>query len=386
MATQLQIKTREAAEAAMAEWQAAGSEANEIYLCDSLRKWGRAHGHRVAKLSGVELVSLWNEHKDAEPAVVGTTGPEPDISAAQQAAPEPIPAPAGTDAAAALQTLMSALQTPQGISEARVIELIGQHAQTPVTEIVVKAVSGNSVKVGTQHKTFKQVLKLAEQRENCYLVGPAGSGKTTVAAKVAEALELPFYEHGAMSAKHDFFGYMDANGIYHRTAFREAFEHGGVFLWDEMDSSIPHEAITANGAIAASVGQEISFPDGMVARHADFIVIAAANTYGSGASREYVGRYQLDAATLDRFAVLDFPYDTKLERALAGNDDWTFKVQQIRKAVEKLKIRHIVSPRASIKGAKMLAAGMDEKQVAELYLWRGISKDDRQRIETEASI
>jgi cobaltochelatase CobS len=87
------------------------------------------------------------------------------------------------------------------------------------------------------------------------------------------------------------------------------------------------------------------------------VAIAAGNTFGRGASREYVGRQQLDAATLDRFTVFEVDYDEALELAIAGNDDWTRYVQKVRKAVEREKVRAIVSPRASISGAKLLAVG-----------------------------
>lgn len=45
-----------------------------------------------------------------------------------------------------------------------------------------------------------------------------------------------------------------------------------------------------------------AFPDKMVKKHKDFIVCASGNTYGTGADRKYVGRLEIDAATLDRFA------------------------------------------------------------------------------------
>jgi hypothetical protein len=49
-------------------------------------------------------------------------------------------------------------------------------------------------------------------------------------------------------------------------------------------------------------------------------VCAAANTYGTGADALYVGRNQLDAATLDRFYVVEMDYDRKLEAKLAPEE------------------------------------------------------------------
>jgi cobaltochelatase CobS len=122
-----------------------------------------------------------------------------------------------------------------------------------------------------------------------------------------------------------------------------------------------------------------------VNRHPDFVAIAAGNTFGRGASREYVGRQQLDAATLDRFTVFEVDYDEKLELAIAGNDDWTRYVQNVRKAVEREKIRAIVSPRASISGAKLLAAGLPMAAVAEATIWKGMDEAQRNRVEAAMS-
>lgn len=71
------------------------------------------------------------------------------------------------------------------------------------------------------------------------MVGPAGSGKTTIASQVAQALGLDFYCYGAISQAFEFLGYYDANGKYVETDFYRAFKHGGLVLMDEMDASTP---------------------------------------------------------------------------------------------------------------------------------------------------
>ena len=151
---------------------------------------------------------------------------------------------------------------------------------------------------GIRHKMFDPVLQIAALGINQMLVGPAGSGKTTLAAQVAQALNLEFYFTGALQTKYDIIGFIDGNGIYHRTAFRNAFENGGVFLWDEIDSSDARAMVAFNSALENDTAD---FPDGNVKRHPDFISIASANTFGRGADRMYIGRNHLDAATLDRF-------------------------------------------------------------------------------------
>ncbi len=238
-------------------------------------------------------------------------------------------------------------------------------------------------KMGAVHCKFEELLIHVSVRESVFLVGPAGSGKTTTVEKVAEALGLEFYalSVGAQTSEFKIMGYMDASGNYVRTLFREAFEKGGVFCLDEIDAGNPNILTVINAALANGV---CAFPDGMVKRHPDFVCIACGNTYGTGRNNLYIGRNQLDAATLDRFDYMDFPYDEDLERQIAGNAEWTAYVQRVRRAAEALALRVVISPRASIKGAKLLAAGLDRRKVEQSVLWKGLKEEDIQKIKTEA--
>lgn len=214
------------------------------------------------------------------------------------------------------------------------------------------------------------------------LVGPAGSGKTTACQQVADALGLAFYTNGALTGAHELTGYQDATGTYHTTAFRQAFEHGGVYLMDEMDRSDPAVVLALNSAIANGF---MAFPDKAepVRAHADFITLVAANTFGRGADRLYVGANQMDGATLDRFAPLAWDYDEALERAITGDDAWVAYVQAARNAASTHKIRHIISPRASMGGANLRRAGLPFDIVADATIWKGLDSEQRARIEKD---
>jgi hypothetical protein len=83
---------------------------------------------------------------------------------------------------------------------------------------------------------------------------------------------------------------------------------------------------------------------------------------------------------LDRFQTYEVDYDEQLELTLAGNADWTRYVQKVRAAVEAEKVRHVVSPRASIAGAKLLAAGEERSIVEECCVWKGLDAATRQRV------
>jgi cobaltochelatase CobS len=228
-----------------------------------------------------------------------------------------------------------------------------------------------------RHAVFADVLAALSVRENVYLVGPAGSGKTTIAAQAAEALGLPFYSTGAVGMAYQLQGFINAEGKYMETDLYRAYVGGGVFLFDEIDASSA-QALLAFNAIAAN--DLAAFPCGTVKRHADFVIIAAANTFGAGADAQYVGRSQLDAATLDRFSFIPMDYDEKLELAISPHDAWTRHVQAFRKVVRELKLRHVVSPRASIKGGKLLSAGLSWERVEAMVLTRNLSPLDAEKI------
>lgn len=245
-----------------------------------------------------------------------------------------------------------------------------------VRQLEVKVNDKEVVKVGKVHYMYDLVLKCMIARTNVALVGPAGSGKTTTVAKAAQALELEFYSKSvsAQTGVHEFFGYQDAQGRYVRTLFREAYENGGVFLLDEFDAGNANVLAALNQATA---NDHCAFADGMIPKHKDFICVMAGNTFGHGANSEYVGRNKIDAATLDRFAFIDFPYDEDLEHALATNKQWCKKVQKIRKKVSAKKIKTVVSPRATIIGCQLLDAGVSEKEVMELVIFKGLNQEER---------
>jgi hypothetical protein len=168
-----------------------------------------------------------------------------------------------------------------------------------------------------------------------------------------------------------------------------------VFLLDEIDAGNAGVLTVLNAALAGDV---MATPVGMVARSPRFLTVAGANTYGQGASRQYVGRNQLDAATLDRFAVLDWPVDEGLEAVMIGLPapasgldvgwggtldaaGWLARVRAVRASVEKQQVRAVVSPRATQAGVALLAAGVGRHWVEEMVLWRGMPADARQRVE-----
>jgi cobaltochelatase CobS len=243
-------------------------------------------------------------------------------------------------------------------------------ANRPATQVEIKLPSGEVRSVGRQHALFPTLAKLLGVRENVWIVGPAGSGKSTALHAAAEALGLAY---GAISVCAQtpvsaFLGYMDANGNYVSTEFRRRYEEGGLFNIDEIDKGNANVLAVLNSALANG---ECAFPDRMVKRHETNVIAGTANTFGTGANRLYVGSLQIDAATLDRFAFLEWGYDEDFEREIAGNDAWVATVQGYRRNAEANSVRTVISPRASIKGARLLAAGFTQSEVEDLLIFRG---------------
>jgi MoxR-like ATPase len=261
---------------------------------------------------------------------------------------------------------------------AAAVAAVEQHR--PIRIEIKQGAEIRTLPAGHRHPVFADVLAALSVRENVYLVGPAGSGKTTIATQAAEALGLTFYSTGAVGMAYQLQGFINAEGKYMETDLYRAYVGGGVFLFDEIDASSA-QALLAFNAIAAN--DLAAFPCGTVKRHADFVIIAAANTWGSGADAQYVGRAQLDAATLDRFAFISMDYDERLELAISSNDEWTRYVQAFRRITRQLKIRAVVSPRASIKGGKLLSAGLSWNRVEEMLLIRGLSANEVEQVRAQ---
>lgn len=236
---------------------------------------------------------------------------------------------------------------------------------------------------GRQHFRFEALLRLVNAGVLPLLVGPAGTGKTFAGEQLADALTLEAHaiSVGSQTTKSDFLGFIDANGVYRETAFRRAYERGGVFIVDEMDAGNANVLIVLNAALA---GTSCAFPDKMVKRHKDFIPIAAANTFGMGANRQYVGRNQLDAATLDRFVPFDWPVDEILEGSLVEHFKhgarWHKVVKAVRKHIDAQAWRVLASPRATIKGAALLEQKFTVNEVIEMTLYNGADAAQKQQI------
>ena len=263
------------------------------------------------------------------------------------------------------------------VDDSKLLEQIEDLKKGKPLDLRLRLGNAKPKNLGISHQQLPTLLNMLTAGMQIYLVGPSGAGKTYAAAQCAKGLNIPFYFTGAIASEFKLTGFIDAQGRIVSTDFRKAYEKGGLFLFDEIDASFPQAILAFNAALSNDF---MDFPDKRVNRHEKFYCIAAANTYGQGADRQYIGRNQLDAASLDRFVCLNWAYDELLERDLASNNAWTDHVQKIRKWVETNKIRHVISPRASINGGKLLATGMTWEEVEEAVIWKGMDSTTRNKI------
>jgi cobaltochelatase CobS len=266
----------------------------------------------------------------------------------------------------ALQPLLSNIETKPAIDESRIIELIKENMPN-AQEIVIKPVNMKEVNVGIAHIEFPELVKNAVARIPVMLVGPSGSGKTHAAHQLAEGLGLNYevLSVGPMTSKVDLVGYQDANGVYHDTGFVRMYRDGGVIMVDEIDAG--NAGVLTQLNTATSNGS-MSTPAGMVQMHADCIIVAGANTYGNGATPEYVGRNKLDLATLKRFYRLTWNYDESIEASIAGAESAeevaiVQQIQEMRATAKRLELRVAITPRDSKYAVKLLRAGMSKDRI-----------------------
>lgn len=240
------------------------------------------------------------------------------------------------------------------IDEAKVEDIVRKvlaEKQPPVADVleVRQVESGKIARINNPHPLFKKVLALVVNDRVTgrypWLFGDAGSGKSTIAKQVADALGLPFYSVSSLQQKYELEGYTDATGKLVETVFYKAAKEGGIFLFDEASTTSAEVQVAFNSMLA---NLWYNFPnEGMINAHPDFHIIAADNTTGRGGNSTYSARFQMDASTLDRYTAIRVEYTEELDMAMAENDtDLVAFIRDLRKAINEARLSYTASPRA----------------------------------------
>jgi len=324
-------------------------------------------------------------------AYFGDTAPDtvPVPDTAPDTAPDTVPVPVpdtAPDTAPALDAVSGAIFATLRPHIERLLPSI-EPTPTPAKVIALRGLAELGAVDGLHHYRLPTVTAAIDAGVPLLLKGPAGSAKSTLAKQAASLLQLAFYPQtfDAQMSITRLLGFLDANSRYKPTPFRLAYESGGLFVADEFDACSASVALALNTAIANGY---CYFPDNeLVHAHPDFRVVACANTNGGGSTSQYTGRNRLDAATLDRFAVLEISYDNSLEAALIGikeecehkietpsevtDRQWLGAVRTFRNRIAARGIDAVCSPRAVILGSKLLSAGVGVKDTIEMVLGKG---------------
>jgi len=241
-------------------------------------------------------------------------------------------------------------------------EQIKLAAETTKPFIVKDGSKMRTVK-GVMPKEFTKMVQLATARNNILMVGPAGCGKTYIAAKIAESLGLDFADQSCSAGLSEsvFTGWLlpvgkDGTFEYVPSPFINIYENGGVFLFDEMDAADANLLTFLNKALANdSFCLPQRFKKPLVKKHKDFVAVGAANTFGHGADAMYVGRNQLDAATLDRFRtgtiMMDYSAEVESNVGSPALVEWA---RHVRKGIYEKSLRRVMSTRTIVDMQKMV--------------------------------
>jgi cobaltochelatase CobS len=181
----------------------------------------------------------------------------------------------------------------------------------------------------THHASFPKVKLLVDNKIPVLLTGDAGSGKTTLAEHVANAMELKFHSLSMtrQTTLSHILGFISVNGTYVPSTLRKCFDEegdGGLMLIDEMDAGDPNVLLCLN----TIENGYISFPDGLVRCHPNFRIVATCNPQDQ--HNKFTGRSKLDASTLDRYDTIDVERDDLLEKSLVDVDTHN-RMQLLRK-------------------------------------------------------
>lgn len=178
---------------------------------------------------------------------------------------------------------------------------------------------------------FQKILDDQSVGNNVFLVGSAGTGKTTLGEKVAWSLANRKENDGnpppfsiincnQWTSPIDIKGGQTIEG-YKEGALIEAWRDGKVLILDEMPKLDANTAGILNDALAKTAKEGAIIFNGLndpVKKHPCFGCIATGNTFGKGASGNYVGNNKQDASLLDRFSgnMYRIGFNETLERQL----------------------------------------------------------------------
>lgn len=212
-----------------------------------------------------------------------------------------------------------------------------------------------------KHSKHYETTTLVKAGVAVLLTGEKGTGKTTLAKDVASTLNLTFCSMSMtrQTTLSHLLGFMNVNGIYIPSQLRIAAETGCLYLLDEIDASDPNVILCLN----TIENGYIAFPDKVVDIHPDFRLMATSNPQDN--HRDYNGRAKLDAATLDRFDIINIEKDDVLEQSLVDFHTYSH-IELVRECLKEVNSPVYISMRDSIRFQKRKELGLLDSFVERL--------------------
>lgn len=289
-------------------------------------------------------------------ALVDQTPPEKEVKHQPQHEKENVTTvtPATVDKSAAQASAVIDLSGLTSYVDQRIEEKAADLKPTRVVH-AVQVNDQEPVEVeGVLPDQYGSICTLIGARKNIMLVGPTGCGKSHVAVKAAEGMQMRYAVESMSGGASESVlqGYLLPTGDagrfeYHASQFVDLYENGGVMILEEVDGADPNVLLILNNALAngsMSVPQRLG--NTVINRHPDFVCICIANTFGHGADRMYAGRMQQDAAFLDRFRIgmVELDYSKQVEESLVDTEVLVWG-RAVRKCIEDNRLRRALSTR-----------------------------------------
>lgn len=250
--------------------------------------------------------------------------------------------------------------------------------------------NGKPIKVReTVHEAFPEVIFQIKCGYPVMLVGPSGCGKTELAMGVARHLKREFgmlsLSGGVTESK--IFGRVTPNvqtgkSEYNQSQFVKFAEEGGIFLLDECDAADPNVVLSLNSLLSNKTFTVDRKVRPVIKLHPKFVCMAAVNTWGHGADRQYVGRNQQDSAFLKRFVMVDMDYDKNLEYKLCPSKEGAEFVERMHHYRERIRVNRIervIDTRFIVRGYNWMRHGKDIEYI-DSHLFKGWRDDEVRKV------